>query len=246
MGRQSFSLALLSAGGGTLRYRGVSVDNPKSKGAGSNMDHRNLYFVGRNYAMHAKELGNETPKEPIVFLKPTHALAPLDGRTVKLDGTKGAIHYEVELVLRIGQTYDPSIDAEAHIAGLALGLDLTLRDVQRELQRNGLPWLPAKSFPQSALRTEWQPYPGLRALTDTEFSLRRNGATVQRGHAGMMLFNIPALISFIGTRYGLGEGDLIYTGTPAGVGPVSDGDLLECLYGEKIVGSCRFDLQQGE
>ncbi|PZD94396.1 FAA hydrolase family protein [Paenibacillus sambharensis] len=205
---------------------------------------RNIYCVGRNYAQHAKELGNEVPAEPIVFLKPTHAAVPLDGGAVQVEGKRGAVHYEVELVLRIGRRYEPGVEPDAIIDGLGLGLDLTLRDEQSTAKSAGLPWLSAKGFPSSALLTGWQEYPGKQALYNREFSLKRNGQEVQRGSASEMLFHTSELIRYIGQRFGLDAGDIIFTGTPAGVGALEDGDLLECFLAEKLLGSCRIALQK--
>jgi fumarylpyruvate hydrolase len=206
------------------------------------MDIRNLYFVGRNYAQHAQELGNDVPIEPIVFMKPSHAVVPMDGREVVLDGTRGEIHYEAELVVRIGQPYAANAAPDSLITGLALGLDMTLRDVQAQAKRQGLPWLDAKGFPRSAIVTEWQSYPGSEILRDMRLSLQLNGREVQSGYAREMIFGIADLVTFIGERFGLGPGDVIFTGTPAGVGPVADGDLLECFLDGKPAGSCRMTL----
>jgi len=199
---------------------------------------RNVYCVGRNYAAHARELGNEVPESPVVFLKPSHAVGLLDGSTVRLPGDRGEVHYELELVVRIDRPYEPDADPESMVGGLALGIDWTLRDVQSVCKAKGLPWLDAKAFPSAALITEWQPYPGLEALSRTPFALMRDGEQLQLGQADRMLFPIPRLIAHIGARFGLGPGDLIFTGTPEGVGAVRDGDRLECLLDGRAIGGC--------
>jgi len=199
---------------------------------------RNIYCIGRNYRLHALELGNEVPSEPMVFIKPTHAIAPMNGNTVELPGDAGEVHFELELVLRIGRDYEPGLDADSLIDGLALGLDLTLRDVQSKLKAKGQPWLPAKGFKGSAPLSEWLPYPGAEGLKANDFALQRNGEEAQRGNAGDMLFGVSELVSFIGEHYGLGAGDIIYTGTPAGVAALQDGDRLQAFWAGREIASC--------
>ncbi|MGO4548681.1 fumarylacetoacetate hydrolase family protein [Paenibacillus sp. 2TAB23] len=208
----------------------------------STNDIRNIYCIGRNYRLHALELGNEVPDEPLVFTKPTHAVVPMDGNTVTLPGSVGEVHFELEIVLRIGRAYEPGMDTEQCIDGIALGLDLTLRDVQSKLKAKGQPWLAAKGFKGSAPLGEWLPYPGAAALAETEFVLLRNGVEAQRGKAADMLFSVAELIQYVGEHYGLGEGDIIYTGTPAGVAALHEGDQLQALWADKNVGSCNVTL----
>jgi 2-keto-4-pentenoate hydratase/2-oxohepta-3-ene-1,7-dioic acid hydratase in catechol pathway len=197
---------------------------------------RNIYCVGRNYAQHAAELGNAMPEKPMIFLKPTHSLVNMKGQAVKLPSDSGEVHYEAELVLRIGQDYRPGIRVDELADAMALGIDFTLRDVQDEVKKKGLPWFPSKGFLNSAAITDLTPFPGFEAVQRMEFMLRKNGQEVQRGKAGDMIFNLQVIVDFIGTLYGLGQGDIIYTGTPAGVGPVKDGDRLELLWGGESAG----------
>jgi len=199
---------------------------------------RNIYCIGRNYKLHALELGNEVPSEPLVFMKPTHAVVPMAGNTVELPGDAGEVHFELELVIRIGREYEPGIDADSLIDGLALGLDLTLRDVQSKLKAKGQPWLPAKGFMSSAPLGEWLPYPGAEGLAANDFVLLRNGQEAQRGNSGDMLFAVRELVDYIGQTYGLGAGDIIYTGTPAGVAALQDGDQLQAFWADREVASC--------
>ena len=203
---------------------------------------RNIYCIGRNYRLHALELGNEVPSEPMVFVKPSHAVIPMDGNELELPGGMGEVHFELEIVLRIGRTYEDGADADSLIDAMSLGLDLTLRDVQSKLKSKGHPWLAAKGFKSSAPLGEWMPYPGEQALSEREFVLERNGAEAQRGCSKDMLFSISELIHFIGRNYGLGPGDIIYTGTPAGVAALSSGDRLVALWDGKEAGSCRIKL----
>ncbi|MGG1633738.1 fumarylacetoacetate hydrolase family protein [Paenibacillus sp. FSL K6-3182] len=203
---------------------------------------RNIYCIGRNYKLHALELGNEVPDQPLVFTKPSHAIVPMAGNTVDLPGNVGEVHFELEIVLRIGRAYEPGIDPEQCIDGMALGLDLTLRDVQSKLKAKGQPWLAAKGFKNSAPLGEWLPYPGAAALAEKEFVLLRNGEEAQRGNASDMLFSVSELIQFVGEHYGLGAGDLLFTGTPAGVAALHDGDQLQALWAGTAVGSCSVKL----
>lgn len=198
---------------------------------------RNIYCVGRNYRAHAEELGNEVPEEPMLFTKPTHALVPLDGRTVGMPQNSGSIHYETELVIRISRSYEPGLRADELVDGLAFGIDFTLRDVQSAVKKKGQPWLPAKGFLNSAPLSAFRPFPGVELLAEKEFALLKNGAEAQRGNVRNMIFDLQTILDFVGTRYGLGEGDIVFTGTPEGVGPVAAGDRLEIVWGEEPVGS---------
>ncbi|MNI04887.1 Fumarylpyruvate hydrolase [compost metagenome] len=200
----------------------------------------NLYCVGRNYKAHAVELGNDVPEQPMIFTKPTHALIAMDGRTVQIPGDQGAIHYEAELVIHIGKPYTPGISVDELIDQFALGIDLTLRDVQTEIKKKGHPWLKAKGFIGSAPLGEFQPFPGMAALQETDFQLLKNGECVQLGNVKNMIFDLQTIVDYIAEHYGLGIGDIIYTGTPEGVGPVGHGDHLELIWGDKKAGACRF------
>ncbi|MFX3632508.1 MAG: fumarylacetoacetate hydrolase family protein [Candidatus Pristimantibacillus sp.] len=199
---------------------------------------RNIYCIGRNYRLHALELGNEVPEEPIVFTKPSHAIVPMNGNVVELPGDRGEVHFELEIVLRIGRSLEAGVEPDECIDGFALGLDLTLRDVQNKLKAKGQPWLDAKGFKNSAPIGQWMPYPGEQELKETEFSLIRNGVQVQVGNSGDMLFGISELINHIDSRYGIGPGDLIFTGTPAGVAALNDGDQLEAQWQGEKAASC--------
>ncbi|CAM3411507.1 MULTISPECIES: fumarylacetoacetate hydrolase family protein [Saccharibacillus] len=198
----------------------------------------NVYCVGRNYKKHAEELGNDVPTEPMIFLKPSHAVCALDDGLVELPQDRGEIHYETELVLRIGRSYAPGIKVEEIAASVALGIDFTLRDVQSKIKAKGHPWTAAKGFRNSAPLTSEIRFPGLDALEAATFSLRKNGETVQSGNIRNMIFDLQTLVDYIGEHYGLGEGDLIYTGTPEGVGPTTAGDVLELYWNEEKWGGC--------
>ena len=199
---------------------------------------RNIYCVGRNYRLHAAELGNDVPDEPMIFMKPTHALVPMKGQTLHVPYLPGELHYEAELVLHIGKPYERGIRVEELVDRIALGIDFTLRDVQTVLKKKGHPWLPAKGFLQSAPITDFHPAPGPAALQAACFSLELDGKEVQRGAVSDMLFDLQQLVDYCAKHYGLGTGDIVYTGTPAGVGAVSDGGHLRLKWGEEAWGDC--------
>ncbi|MBA2943866.1 fumarylacetoacetate hydrolase family protein [Paenibacillus sp. CGMCC 1.16610] len=200
-------------------------------------DIRNIYCVGRNYRAHAAELGNDVPDQPMIFTKPTHALADMSGGELKLPGDQGEIHFEAELVLHIAKPYHEGIQVDEIVDKYALGIDFTLRDVQSVIKKKGQPWLPAKGFLKSAPLTEFRPFPGASKLTEENFQLRQNGQVVQNGNISNMIFDLQTIIDYIAKHYGLGVGDIIYTGTPEGVGPVNNGDLLELTWGEEVFGA---------
>jgi fumarylpyruvate hydrolase len=202
----------------------------------------NIYCVGRNYAAHAKELQNDVPSSPMLFSKPTHALVKGDGQEVLFPGDRGSIHFETEVVLKIGKPYEQGIKADEIVDSMAIGIDFTLRDVQSELKKKGHPWLLAKGFPNSALVSNFIPFPGVEEMKKIDFSLVKNGETVQQGNIGNMIFDFQTIIDFTAQNFGLGEGDLIYTGTPEGVGQVKDKDHLTLLWGNSILGECYIKL----
>lgn len=203
----------------------------------------NVYCVGRNYRAHAEELGNAVPEEPMLFTKPTHAVVPLNGGSVRLTGSQGSVHFEGELVLRVGRAYEPGIRVDELIDQMTLGIDFTLRDVQSKAKAKGQPWLAAKGFRNSAPIGEWIPFPGEKQLLQSDFTLLKNGIETQRGNISRMIFPLQTIIDFCAEHYGLGEGDIIFTGTPEGVGPVASGDQFELRFGERTIGSATITLE---
>lgn len=183
-----------------------------------------VFCIGKNYAEHIRELQDAAPREPVVFMKPPSCLvAP--GAPVVRPRHGQELHHEVEVVVLIGQTVGNAASRSPLdcIAGVTLGLDLTLRDVQRRLKDQGLPWEAAKAFEHSApLGVLRPPAPDLE-LTDITFQCRVNGDVKQTGHTGDMLTPIAGLIEFLNGIWNLGPGDLIFTGTPQGVGPIPRG-----------------------
>lgn len=205
---------------------------------------RNIYCVGRNYSLHAEELGNDVPTSPMFFSKPTHALVVANGQAIAVPGDRGEVHYEAEFVIRIGKTYEAGMRAEDVIDAIGLGIDFTLRDVQSELKKKGHPWLLAKGFRNSAVITRLLPFPGMEVCQNTEFALQINGERVQHGKIREMIFDLQTILDFAAIHYGVGEGDLIYTGTPAGVGASSHGDHMQLTWGNEILGEFTLHLEK--
>lgn len=187
-----------------------------------------IVCVGRNYAEHAKELGNEIPEFPVLFLKPASALIKSGGTIIKPDFSN-EMHHEIELVLLIGKNLKNATEAEClnAISAYGIGLDMTLRDVQNILKKKGEPWTVAKCFDTSAVISEFVPENAVPLSLERTLSLSVNGVTRQSAKLNNMIFTPEKLISYISSRMMLEEGDLIFTGTPAGVGKVESGDKLE-------------------
>ena len=197
-----------------------------------------IICVGRNYSEHAKELKNEIPKEPVLFLKPETAILPKNHPFIYPEHTTD-LHYELELVLRInklGKHIDEKF-AQKYYDSIGLGVDFTARDVQQDCKVKGLPWEKAKAFDHSAVISK--KFIGLNQLKNPKnisFEMHKNKSVVQKGFSADMIFNFNQLIAYVSKYFTLKIGDLIFTGTPAGVGPVIKGDKLEgYLEGEKLL-----------
>lgn len=197
----------------------------------------NIFCVGRNYAQPGQELKNAVPQVPLVFTKPTHALAEANGREIILPGDRGHIQYEIELVFHIARQYEPGIKVDDLVDQIALGIDFTLTDVLTQLKERGYPWVPAKGFINSAVITPWQSFTGYKALMDVDFSLDKNGQEVQRGTMKNMIFDLPTIFEYTAMQLGLDQGDIVFTGTPAGVGPIHEGDHFACKLADKELGN---------
>lgn len=196
-----------------------------------------IICIGRNYSDHAKEMNAPLPSKPVFFMKPDTALLPKRNPFYYPDFTKD-LHHELELVVRIARLGKNISEKYAHeyYHEVGLGIDFTARDLQQECKEKGLPWEIAKSFEHSApLSDRFVPIQDLD-LDTTSFELYKNGVTVQSGHVKDMIFSIDKLIAYISQFMTLKIGDLLFTGTPAGVGPVQIGDHLEgFLNGEKLL-----------
>lgn len=193
-----------------------------------------IVCIGRNYSEHAKELGNAVPDEPVIFLKPTSALLPLAG-PVRLPTFSSDIHHEIELVYAITIR-----NGKAQADKVTIGLDLTARDLQQALKATGLPWEKAKAFDGSAyVSDEFVALESFPPGHHIDFMLKRNGKPAQAGHSGQMIFPVEALIDHVQRYMALESGDLLFTGTPAGVGKLEPGDRLEGF----LLGELVFDLQ---
>ena len=191
-----------------------------------------LWCIGRNYAEHALELGNMVPSAPVVFLKPASSLTN-DGATLNWPADIGAVHHEVEMVVAIGcgGSWIPRESALAHVAGYAVGIDLTARDLQAKAKAAGLPWTEAKGRDGFAPLSRFVSAADVADPAALALTLRVNGALRQEGCTADMLWDLPALIAYLSERFTLRPGDLVFTGTPPGVGPLMPGDRVEAELG---------------
>ena len=195
---------------------------------------------GRNYIDHAKELNNPVPEKPVIFLKPDTAVLK-DNKDFYYPEFSKDVHFEVELVLRVcneGKHVSKKF-AHKYYDAIGLGIDFTARDLQSELKSKGLPWELAKAFDHSAVVGEFIPKENIENLENINFSLLKNEETVQQGNSADMIFDFDSLITFVSKYITLRKGDLIYTGTPAGVGPIQIGDKLEGFLEDKSMFTCQ-------
>lgn len=185
-----------------------------------------IICIGRNYAAHAKELKNELPTEPVFFMKPDTAL--LKEKEFYLPDFSKDMHHEIELVLKISKAGKHIQEEFAHkyFEEIGLGIDFTARDLQEQCKQKGLPWEKAKAFDNSAPIGNFVPKSNLE-LNNISFGLKINGAYKQQGNSSDLIFSFDKIIAYVSQFVSLKVGDLIYTGTPEGVGPVKIGDVLE-------------------
>lgn len=196
-----------------------------------------IICIGRNYAEHAKELNNDVPTQPVIFMKPKNAIL-LPGKPFYYPEFSDNVQYECELVVKICKNgrYVNAKFADKYYDAVTVGIDFTARDLQQELKSKGLPWELAKAFDGSAAIGQFVPITPDFKMSDLQFELIKNGERVQAGKAGDMIFNINQIIEFVSQYITVNIGDLIFTGTPAGVGPVDVYDTLEgYLAGEKLL-----------
>ncbi len=186
-----------------------------------------IICVGRNYAAHIEELANERPKDPVLFMKADTSVI-LKNNPFIIPEFSQDIHYEVEILVKIkkiGKYIDQKF-AHKYYDEIGLGVDFTARDLQSQLKEKGLPWEKAKAFDGSALIGDFLPKKSFKDVNDINFSLKQNGKVVQEGNTSLMLWKIDALIEYISKYFTLKIGDIIFTGTPSGVGKVAPNDVL--------------------
>lgn len=193
-----------------------------------------IICIGRNYAEHARELNNPVSEKPVIFMKPESARL-VARQPFFLPDLPGSIHFETEIVVRINRLGKNIQEKFAHryYEDVTVGIDFTARDLQSELKSKGLPWEMAKAFDGSAVVGTFIPLKEAGKIADISFSLKKNGETVQQGNTGDMLFPVDSIIAYVSRFFTLKKGDLIFTGTPKGVGPVAANDVLEGYIGDK-------------
>lgn len=187
-----------------------------------------IFCVGRNYVAHAEELGNDVPDEPVIFMKPKSAMLQPHAPFYYPEFTN-ELHYECELVLRISKNgkYIQDKFASKYYDAITTGIDFTARDIQTELKAKGLPWEKAKSWDNSAVIGKWVPMTELKNKKDINFGLYKNKELVQKGSSTNMIHDFDSIVAYISNFFSVNIGDVIFTGTPAGVGEVVVGDELE-------------------
>ena len=187
-----------------------------------------IICVGRNYTDHIKELENNKPKDPVLFLKPDSSII-LNNKPFFIPDFSQNIHYELELIIKISRLGKHIQEKFSHkyYDFIGLGIDFTARDLQTDLKSKGLPWEKSKAFDGSCFISKWINKSKFNDVNNLNFNLNKNGKTVQKTNSKLMLWKIDELISYISTFFTLKIGDVIFTGTPAGVGKVSIGDNLE-------------------
>ncbi|MDX2279343.1 MAG: fumarylacetoacetate hydrolase family protein [Saprospiraceae bacterium] len=198
-----------------------------------------IFCIGRNYAEHAKELNNPIPTEPIIFMKPLTAMM-VGNKPLYFPDFTNDLHYEGEIVLRVcknGRSVQPEF-AHRYYDSVAFGIDFTARDLQDKLKQKGQPWEIAKGFDRSAPISPWIPIEEIKDRNDIHFQLKKNGEVVQDGHTRDLIFNFDTLICHISRYFTVQKSDLIFTGTPAGVGPVQIGDVLEGFIEDRHLLTC--------
>lgn len=193
-----------------------------------------LICIGRNYAAHIEELANERPEEPVVFIKPDSSILPKE-QDFYIPEFSDEVHYEVEVLVKIkkvGKHINKKF-APKYYDEIGLGIDFTARDLQAKLKDKGLPWEKAKGFDGAAVVGSWMDKSNYKDVNQLNFSLLKNGEVVQKGNTSLMLWKIDELVSYVSTFFTLKKGDIIFTGTPAGVGKIEVNDYLSGLLEEQ-------------
>ncbi|WP_282051167.1 fumarylacetoacetate hydrolase family protein [Maribacter aquivivus] len=186
-----------------------------------------IICIGRNYTAHIDELKNERPEEPVVFIKPDSSVLPKQ-QDFYIPEFSNDVHYEVEVLVKIKKVgkHISKEFAPTYYDEIGLGIDFTARDLQSKLKEKGLPWEKAKGFDGAAVIGEWLPKTDFKDINDLNFRLLKNDKIVQEGNTGFMLWKIDEIIAYVSTFFMLKKGDIIFTGTPAGVGKISPNDYL--------------------
>jgi 2-keto-4-pentenoate hydratase/2-oxohepta-3-ene-1,7-dioic acid hydratase in catechol pathway len=194
-----------------------------------------IICIARNYIDHAKELNNPVPDTPVLFMKPATAL--LKGKYFFLPEFSSDMHYECELVVRIGKVGKHISEefALSYVDGLTVGIDFTARDLQSAQKKKGLPWEIAKAFDQSAVIGNWHAPDAVYQKENIRFSLEKNGKMVQSGQSSDMIFDMAVQIAYASRFFTLQQGDLLFTGTPVGVGAIQQGDQLQGFLNDEKV-----------
>lgn len=193
-----------------------------------------IICIGRNYTNHIEELKNERPDEPVVFMKPDSAVL-LKQHPFVIPEFSEEVHHELEIIVKInkvGKYIEPKF-AHKYYDDISVGIDFTARDLQDKLKAKGLPWEKAKAFDGSAVIGDFLPKSDFVSLENLTFELKKNSETAQIGNTSLMLWKIDELISYVSQFFTLKIGDIIFTGTPAGVGPVKSNDILEGFLEDK-------------
>ena len=187
-----------------------------------------IFCIGRNYVAHAHELGNEVPTSPVIFMKPSTAVLA-EGKNFTIPSFTNDLHYEGELVLRVSKEgknlKGPNV--LDYCDAITVGIDFTARDLQNKLKEKGLPWEKAKAFDDAAILGKWTSLTAAIVANPIRFSLHKNGAIVQDGDSSLMIFPLATILESLTEYFTIYPGDLIYTGTPVGVGPANKGDVFE-------------------
>ena len=187
-----------------------------------------IFCIGRNYVAHAHELGNEVPTSPVIFMKPSTAVLA-EGKNFTIPSFTNDLHYEGELVLRVSKEGKnlKAPNVLDYCDAITVGVDFTARDLQNKLKEKGLPWEKAKAFDDAAILGKWTPLTAAILASPIHFSLHKNGTIVQDGDSSLMIFPLATILESLTEYFTIYPGDLIYTGTPVGVGPTNKGDVFE-------------------
>jgi 2-keto-4-pentenoate hydratase/2-oxohepta-3-ene-1,7-dioic acid hydratase in catechol pathway len=216
-------------------------------GSTTHLEVRKIFCIGRNYADHAREMKADIPEAPVFFLKPSTAIIG-EGDLIRIPSISKELHHEVEMTVLLGRGGKNILRGNALnlVAGYGIGLDMTLRDVQSEAKKKGLPWTLAKGFDTSAPLSEFVPAQQVSNPHDLDLQLAVNGVTRQQSNTKNFIFKIDELISYISQFFTFEPGDIIFTGTPEGVAPAASGDRLEARLstpGHTVLASLRVSVQ---